>query len=143
MFEMAANGQSLPSRLFLRDWCRSIARLAMLCLAGLGLAQAQAPISPSPPQDCRLVFDMGSSGVRAAASGLAQSVNMPSRDIDLLTPLMLGQRLESLLPAVESALRELPQQAQLPPRCHHLGGGFSAWRLAWRQGGPELAVACR
>jgi hypothetical protein len=83
---------------------------------------------------------MGSSGVRAAASGLAQSVDMPSRDIDLLTPLMLGQRLETLLPAVESALRELPQQAQLPAMCHQLGGGFSAWRLAWRQGGPELAA---
>ena len=112
----------------------------MLGLVSLGLAQAQAPISPSPPQDCRLVFDMGSSGVRAAASGLAQSVNMPSRDIDLLTPLMLGQRLEPLLPAVESALRELPLQAQLPPVCRRLGGGFSAWRLAWRQSGPELAM---
>jgi hypothetical protein len=61
---------------------------------------------------------MGSTGVRAAASGLAPSVNMPSRDFDLLTLLMLGQRLESLLSAVESALRELPQQAQLPPMCH-------------------------
>jgi hypothetical protein len=82
---------------------------------------------------------MGSSGMRAAASGTGNGVPMPTRDLDLLTPMMQGQRLELLLPAVESALRELPQQARLPATCRQLGGGFSAWRLAWRQDGARLS----
>jgi hypothetical protein len=92
-----------------------------------------------PAPDCRIVFDMGSSGVRAAGSGMAPGALTPSRDLDLLTPLMQGQSLAPLLPAVESALRELPQQAQLSATCRQLGGGFSAWRLAWRQEGAQLA----
>ena len=71
---------------------------------------------------------------------MAEGAQMPFRDMDLLTPLMQGQRLEPLLPAVESALRELPQQAKLPSTCRQLGGGFSAWRLAWRQDGVQLAM---
>ena len=110
------------------------------CVAMLGTAQAQVQRTPNEPAaDCRIAFDMGSSGVRAAASGTGEGVVMPARDLDLLTPLMQGQRLEPLLPAVESALRELPQQARLPVSCRQMGGGFSAWRLAWRLEGAQLS----
>lgn len=115
--------------------------IAWTAMSVLGLAQAQVQVQPPASQltaDCRIAFDMGSSGVRAAASGAGDGLLMPTRDLDLLTPLMQGQRLELLLPAVESALRELPQQAKLPLSCRRLGGGFSAWRMAWRQEGAHL-----
>lgn len=97
-------------------------------------------------QDCRIAFDLGSSGVRAAASGLdanaaAEPVGqLPWRDIDMLAPLVAGRFLDPLVPAVEAALRELPQQAMWRANCQRLGGGFSAWRLAWRLDGPRLAA---
>ena len=124
--------------------CRNTAQLLGLTLvawaAMFGLAHGQV-VRPAnePAAACRIAFDMGSSGMRAAASGTGDGVTLPSRDLDLLTPLMQGQRLELLLPAVESALRELPQQARLPATCRQLGGGFSAWRLAWRQDGAQLS----
>jgi hypothetical protein len=124
--------------------CRTKAQLlglavvAWAAMSGPAQAQAQPPANP-PPADCRIAFDMGSSGVRAAASGTGDGVLMPTRDLDLLTPMMQGQRLELLLPAVVSALRELPQQARLPATCRQLGGGFSAWRLAWRLDGAQLS----
>ena len=112
--------------------------VAWAAMFGMAHGQVQRPAN-EPAADCRIAFDMGSSGVRAAATGTGEGVLMPSRDLDLLTPLMQGQRLELLLPAVESALRELPQQARLPVSCRQLGGGFSAWRLAWRQDGAQLS----
>lgn len=112
----------------LRAW---FARLVLACVgAWAGLAHAQ---------DCRIAFDMGSSGVRAATSSMHEGAASSWRDIDLLSPLMNGQALSPLLPAVASALRELPQQAQMPAHCSRLGGGFSAWRLAWRRDGAQLA----
>ncbi len=112
--------------------------VAWAAMSGLAQAQVQPPESESAA-DCRIAFDMGSSGVRAAVSGAGDGVPIPTRDLDLLTPLMQGKRLELLLPAVESALREMPQQARLPASCRQLGGGFSAWRLAWRQEGAQLS----
>ena len=112
--------------------------VAWAAMFGSAHGQVQRPAN-EPAADCRIAFDMGSSGMRAAASGAGEGVLMPSRDLDLLTPLMQGQRLELLLPAVESALRELPQQARLPVSCRQMGGGFSAWRLAWKQDGVQLS----
>jgi hypothetical protein len=112
--------------------------VAWASMFGFAHGQVQRPAN-EPAADCRIAFDMGSSGMRAAASGAGEGVLMPSRDLDLLTPLMQGQRLELLLPAVESALRELPQQARLPVSCRQMGGGFSAWRLAWKQDGVQLS----
>lgn len=112
--------------------------VAWAAMSGLAQAQVQPPENEGAA-DCRIAFDMGSSGVRAAVSGAGDGVPIPTRDLDLLTPLMQGKRLELLLPAVESALREMPQQARLPASCRQLGGGFSAWRLAWRQEGAQLS----
>lgn len=89
-------------------------------------------------QDCRIAFDLGSSGIRAGSS-LTSGAGKPSRrNLDLLTPLWAGQGLRSQLPAVTSALVELPAQAGWPARCARIGAGFSAWRLAWQQEGPAL-----
>ncbi len=107
-------------------------------LGGLLLATACAWAAPLQAQECRIAMDLGSSGVRAAASGLQAATLMPRRDIDMLAPLWAGQFLDPLLPAVESALVELPREAGWPASCPRLGGGFSAWRLAWRQDGPHL-----
>lgn len=114
--------------------------MALWCAVGVGMAQAQTPNPRDavPAQDCRIVFDMGSSGIRVAASGMAEGERMSSHDIDLLTPLMQGQRLEHLLPAVKNALLDLSARSKQPSTCHQLGGGFSAWRLAWRQNAAQL-----
>jgi hypothetical protein len=100
-------------------------------MGSLGLVHAQ--VTSIATSDCRIVFDMGSSGVRVAASSMAEGSQTHTRDIDLLTPLMQGQGLAPLLERVEAALRELPQAAKLPSTCLQIGGGFSAWRFAWAQ----------
>lgn len=139
MFE--TNHCTVPLLLGLVWRAKDVRILAALAWAVCtGLAQAQVSQQAGPPvHDCRIAFDMGSSGVRAAGSGMAEGTATASRDLDLLTPLMQGQRLAPLLPAVERALRELPQQAQLPAACRRVGGGFSAWRLAWHLEGEQLA----
>lgn len=86
-----------------------------------------------------MAFDLGSSGVRALSSRTDEAPSMPGRDLDLLTPLMAGQPLESLIPGVEDALRGLAQQLKAPPACLRLGGGFSAWRLALKKDAAHLA----
>ena len=114
--------------------------MALLWVVGWGVARAQTsnPRDVVPAQDCRIVFDMGSSGIRVAASGIAEGERMSSHDIDLLTPLMQGQALEPLLPAVENALRELSARSKQSSTCRQLGGGFSAWQLAWRLNAAQL-----
>jgi hypothetical protein len=103
------------------------------------LAAACAWAGPLRAHECRIAMDLGSSGVRAAASGPGATPQLPRRDIDLLAPLWAGQFLDPQLPAIEAALAELPREAGWPARCARVGGGFSAWRLAWRQDGPRLA----
>ena len=129
-----------PRFLSLGAWRFSWRRSVVLMLVGMGLAKAQSQEVPAvaPAADCRVAFDMGSSGVRVLASGVPERLGLPSRDLDVLTPLMQGQGMAQVLPEVERALRDLPLQAQLPNTCRLIGGGFSAWRLAWRQEGPAL-----
>ena len=94
-------------------------------------------------QDCRIAFDLGSSGIRAGSS-LTSGAGKPSRrNLDLLTPLWAGQGLRSQLSAVTSALIELPAQAGWPARCERIGAGFSAWRLAWQQEAATLPESLR
>lgn len=113
------------------SWPRARTILCGLVLAagwGWAVARAQAPA-------CRVAFDMGSSGVRAAATGPGTTAAMPRRDLDLLQPLWQGQSLEEPLPQVIALLQELPRQARWPADCARLGAGFSAWRLAWQLDG--------
>lgn len=117
----------LPRKLFSFIGGQGLRSLwAVLVWACLALAATASQAA------CRIAFDLGSSGVRAAVDQGDSGAALPWRDIDLLTPLMAGGGLEPLLPRVAAALRELPQKASWPDDCVRLGGGFSAWRLAWR-----------
>lgn len=91
-------------------------------------------------ENCRIAFDMGSSGIRAGASNSAQTAR---RDLDALTPLWAGKGVGAIEPSVSAALRELPREAGLADECTRVGGGFSAWRLALAQDGASLADALR
>ena len=116
--------------------CGSIARLWLLSMGWVALAWLP---SQAAAQECRMVFDLGSSGVRATSSRIDDARTMPWRDLDLLTPLMEGRSLEGLIPEVESTLRDLSAQLNEPPTCLRLGGGFSAWRLALKKDASHLA----
>lgn len=101
---------------------------------------------PVLAQDCRIAFDLGSSGIRAGSSLALTPAKPTRRNLDLLTPLWAGQGLRSQLPALTAALLELPAQAGWPARCARIGAGFSAWRLAWQKEAaalPELLGSLR
>ncbi len=101
-------------------------------LLGAGLLCAGWACADTP---CRIAYDMGSSGIRAGAN---QAPGTAQTDIDFLAPLWAGRDLDEVLPATISALQGLPMQAQLPVDCQRVGGGFSAWRLAWQQNPQAL-----
>ena len=88
-------------------------------------------------EDCRIAFDMGSSGIRAGASNHPATARA---EIDFLAPLWAGRGLDELLPATAAALTELPRQAGFDTRCQRMGGGFSAWRLAAARDPVRLAA---
>lgn len=88
-------------------------------------------------ESCRIAFDMGSSGIRAGASGSGVTTRA---DIDYLGPLWAGRGLEEKLAPTIAALRELPVEAGFPGDCPRIGGGFSAWRLALANGAGQLAT---
>ena len=88
-------------------------------------------------ESCRVAFDMGSSGIRAGYSGSAVTTRA---GIDYLDPLWAGHGLEPLVLPTIRALRNLPEEGRFPDDCARVGGGFSAWRLAWQQGPRELAA---
>lgn len=101
--------------------------LASLVLGGLAL---------SARAECRIAFDMGSSGLRAGAS---ETPGTARRDIDYLAPQWAGRGLDELESATVAALRELPVEAGLGD-CPKVGGGFSAWRMAAERNAPALAA---
>jgi len=99
----------------------------------LALLLGAAPAAES----CRIAFDMGSSGIRAGASGSGAT---PRVDIDYLAPLWAGRGLEETLAPTIAALRELPVAGGFAASCPRVGGGFSAWRLALQQDRGQLAT---
>jgi hypothetical protein len=76
---------------------------------------------------CRVVFDMGSSGIRAGASSSASVAHF---DLDYLGPQWAGRSLDETIAPTIAALCGLPETAGFPAECTRVGGGFSAWRLA-------------
>lgn len=104
-----------------------------LVLAGLFALLAT---SAGADESCRIAFDMGSSGIRAGASGSATTTQA---DIDYLGPLWAGRGLEETVAPTIAALRELPDKAGFSDNCARVGGGFSAWRLAAEQDAGALA----
>jgi hypothetical protein len=106
-----------------------VRRLAvgLFCAGWLALTACAA-------DDCRIAFDMGSSGVRAGADKAAA---MPQVDIDVLADVVADGRIDSTLADTMVALRELPARGGFPTGCTSLAGGFSAWRLALQRGGSD------
>lgn len=103
-------------------------------LAGLVFALFSA--STVAFDGCRVAFDIGSSGIRAGASN---STVTARADIDYLGPLWAGRGLEETVAPTLTALHDLREKAGFSPQCVPVGGGFSAWRLAAKQGTGELA----
>ena len=97
-----------------------------LAIAGLvfGLLAASTATGES---SCRIAYDMGSSGIRAGASGSAVTTQV---GIDYLDPLWAGRGLEETVAPTIAALNDLPREAGFPADCARVGGGFSAWRLS-------------
>lgn len=105
-----------------------------------GLVFALFAASTAAFAECRVAFDMGSSGIRAGASS---SPATSRADIDYLGPLWAGRGLDETLAPTIKALRELPAQAGFADDCRRAAGGFSAWRLALQQDAGRLAAALR
>lgn len=105
-------------------------RLVLGVALCLGLLAAPAWADAPSADGCRVAFDVGSSGIRAGATG---SAAVPRTDIDYLAPLMAGRGLDETVPATVaafSATSGLPAQAGFDPGCRRVAGGFSAWRIA-------------
>lgn len=101
-----------------------------------GLAGCLIAVLASAGEPCRIAFDMGSSGIRAGATGRSEVLRA---DIDYLGPLSAGRGLAETLPATIAALRDLPEQGGFDTNCTRLGGGFSAWRMATLEDRRKLA----
>lgn len=115
-------------------------RLVLGAAFCLGLLAAPAWADAPPADGCRVAFDVGSSGIRAGATG---SAAVPRADIDYLAPLMAGRSLDDTVPATVAALSAtsgLPAQAGFDPGCRRVAGGFSAWRLALSRDPAALAA---
>jgi len=100
------------------------ARLAAL-VAALALAACS-----QPPGPCRIGYDIGSSGIRvgSAAGDLDGRVS-----IDYLTDVWADGVIDQTGDATVEALRRLAGGRS----CLAVAGGYSAWRLAADQGGPD------
>lgn len=101
-----------------------------------GLVCAVLSASTGIADECRIAFDMGSSGIRA---GTSNSDATTRTNIDYLSPLLAGRGLEETVAPTIAALRDLPSKAGFPADCLRAGGGFSAWRLALQQDAKQLA----
>lgn len=100
------------------------------CLAGLAWSTQAEPV-------CRVAFDMGSSGIRAGADTAKAT---PRAEIDVLADVVADGRIDSTVDDTITALRTLPAKGGFTAACAHVGGGFSAWRLALRQGGGTVVA---
>ena len=116
-----------------------IAGALLACAPATVVADTAAAVasttSATPATTCRIAFDLGSSGIRAGATG---STATPRTDIDYLPPLWAGQRMETLAAPTIAALQALPEKGGFAPDCARAAAGFSAWRLALRQEGASL-----
>ena len=103
----------------------------------LGLALGFTGLAAHAESECRLAFDIGSSGVRVGASN---SVAEAHADIDYLSPLWAGRGLDDTWIPTAAALKKLPVEAGFSAECDRVAGAFSAWRLAWQQAAADTTV---
>lgn len=102
-----------------------------------GLVFALLAASTATGEACRIGYDMGSSGIRAGATGSAVTTQV---SIDFLGPQWASRGLEETVAPTIAALNELPREAGFPADCARVGGGFSAWRLALERDAGQLAA---
>ncbi|MBF0158982.1 MAG: hypothetical protein HQL58_05610 [Magnetococcales bacterium] len=81
--------------------------------------------------DCRIGFDVGSSGIRVGVAGNPVSARA---SIDYLADVWPDNEINVTVEATMAALIQLPQTAALPEGCVKVAGGYSAWRLALERG---------
>ncbi|HIV69809.1 MAG TPA: hypothetical protein H9903_02635 [Candidatus Aquabacterium excrementipullorum] len=90
--------------------------------------------------DCRIAFDLGSSGIRA---GSTESTFEPRMDLDVLAAVNSRPGIDAVVPHTAVALRVLRTQGRWPD-CHgQVGVGFSAWRLSLQREPEDLIRALR
>lgn len=109
-------------------------RLWRRWLALLSLFPALAAAEPG----CRIAFDLGSTGIRAGASGQSQ---VAKANIDYLGFLWSEAPLQQIVAPTAEALGRLPQEAGFAADCARVGGGFSFWRLAQQRDPAALSAA--
>ena len=102
----------------------------------LGLVCWLASLLALADDGCRLVFDMGSSGIRAGTSSRQAIVHT---EFDYLNEWWTQHSLKGIEVSTIAALRDLAQQAGSTAKCQKVGGGFSVWRLAAQANAGELA----
>ena len=107
----------------------SQALVGLVCSAIWLLAAAQTT--------CRVAYDLGSSGIRAGASNKSGIVRIGLDSLDLLSA---PHSAAEAIGRTVAALGELQRKGGFDPECQHLGGGFSAWRLALEKHAVTLAA---
>lgn len=81
--------------------------------------------------DCRVGFDVGSSGIRV---GESRRPGQARASIDYLGDVWANGTLKDSIDPTIKAFADLPARAGLPSHCRSIAGGYSAWRLALNQG---------
>ena len=102
----------------------------------LGLVCWLASLPALAGDTCRVVFDMGSSGIRA---GVLNSEIIVRADFDYLSEWWAKHSLKGTVATTVTSLHDLSLQAGFPTDCQKVGGGFSVWRLAAQANVDELA----
>lgn len=112
---------------------RNVRRLftPFIVLVAFGLA------SPTHADECRIGFDVGSSGIRM---GPARHPEKAKVAIDYLGDVWPDHEINTTVEATIQAFRELPGKGGAPEGCQPVAGGYSAWRFALQKGDPAQLV---
>lgn len=105
-------------------------------LRGLLLGGCLLAMQPAAA-DCRIGYDLGSSGIRAGSTAGSDS---PKRELPALTRLWSGDSIAAIAADTARTLQQLRAQLPQPADCAQLGAGYSAWRLAYQRD-PAATVA--
>lgn len=88
--------------------------------------------------ECRMGFDIGSSGIRVGSNLNSDHTKMA---IDYLVDVYADNEINLTVEKTVEAMISLPKTAVIPEGCRAVAGSYSAWRLAWRQGDPNKLIA--
>ncbi|MBX9633619.1 MAG: hypothetical protein K2X44_01435, partial [Magnetospirillum sp.] len=102
------------------------------------LGCATLPSAALAADECRAGFDVGSSGLRVGSNA---NTGEARANVDYLSDVWADNTIDVTVDATIQALLTLPTQAQIPPQCAMVAGGYSAWRLAMDKGSPAQVAA--